>query len=59
MQQSINEVKKALLAIADGADFEVKYLYNEEWMVLIPNDDYQPDNGSDPYLAIQFTARLA
>lgn len=59
MKQSITEVKKALSAIADGADYQVKYLYNEEWMVLVTNDDYQPDNGSDPYLAIQLTARLA
>lgn len=57
--QTINEVKKALSAIADGADFKIETLYNGEWVILVENDDHQPDNGSDPYLAIQLTARLA
>ena len=57
LDQTIEDVLKVLTAIADGAPYSTSDIYGGTLLVLVENDDYAPDNGSDPYLGFEVPVR--
>lgn len=59
--QTLSEVIKALEEIADGARYKVEHLYDDQFQVLVENDEFysRQDEGPDPYYSIIFTARIS
>ena len=59
LDQTIEDVKKALAAIADGAPYSTSDVYAGSLLVLVENDEYAPetDNGQDPYLSFETPVR--
>ena len=59
--QLLSEVNKALDEIADGARYKVEHLYDDQFQVLVENDEFynRQDEGPDPYYSVIFTARIA
>ena len=44
LDQTIEDAKKALAAIADGAPYSTSDVYAGSLLVLVENADYAPDN---------------
>ena len=57
LDQTIDDVTKALAAIRDGAPYSTSDVYAGSLLILVENDDYAPDNGSDPYLGFEVPVR--
>jgi len=57
LDQTIDDVTKALAAIRDGAPYSTSDIYAGTLLVLVENDDYAPDNGLDPYLGFEVPVR--
>lgn len=59
LDQTIEDVKKALAAIADGAPYSTSDVYAGSLLILVENAEYAPDNGQDPYLSFETPVRSA
>ena len=57
LDQTIEDVTKALAAIRDGAPYSTSDVYAGSLLILVENDAYAPDNGSDPYLGFEIPVR--
>ena len=57
LDQTIEDVKKALAAIADGAPYSTSDIYAGSLLVLVENVDCAPDNGQDLYLGFETPVR--
>ena len=55
--QTVEDVKKVLAAIADGAPYSTSDVFAGNLLVLVGNDDYAPDNGQAPYLGFETLVR--
>jgi hypothetical protein len=50
-------VEKALKAIADGYDYRIQTPHPNHWptgFIAIDNPDFKEDDGSDPFLVIEY-----
>ena len=59
LDQTIEDVKKALAAIAGGASYSTSDIYAGSLLVLVENAEYTPDNGQDPHLGFETPVRSA
>ena len=57
LDQTVEDVKKALAAIADGAPYSTSDVYAGSLLVLVENADYAPDNGEDPFFGFETPVR--
>jgi hypothetical protein len=57
LDQTIEDVTKALAAIRDGAPYSTSDIYAGTLLVLVENADYAPDNGLDPYMSFETPVR--
>jgi hypothetical protein len=57
LDQTIEDVTKALAAIRDGVPYSTSDVYAGTLLILVENDDYAPDNGLDPYLGFEVPVR--
>ena len=54
---TIEDVKKALAAIADGAPYSTSNVCAGTLLILVENVNYEPDNGQNPWLCFEVPVR--
>ena len=57
LDQTIEDVTKALTAIRDGAPYSTSDVYAGSLLILVENDAYAPLSWSDPYLSFEVPVR--
>lgn len=43
--------------IAEGAPYRIEQIEDNNYLILVDDDDYAPDNGRDPYIGIEVSLR--